>query len=51
MIRYSSGSSPAACRWNRPGSSLRLARSPVAPNSTMTWSSGFGALLLRIGGA
>src|ERR1700744_1509372 len=40
MIRYSRGSRPAACRWNSPGSSLRLARSPVAPNSTMTWFSG-----------
>src|SRR5258708_12419437 len=42
MMRYSRGSSPAGCRWNRPGSSLRLARSPVAPNSTMTWLSGRG---------
>src|SRR5581483_2483607 len=41
MTRYSFGSSPAACRWKSPGSSLRLARSPVAPNSTMTWLSGF----------
>src|SRR5580698_785404 len=40
MMRYSCGSRPAACRWNSPGSSLRLARSPVAPNSTMTWFSG-----------
>src|SRR5579875_1934592 len=45
MIRYSSGSSPAAARWNRPGSSLRLARSPVAPNSTMTWLSTCGPRL------
>ena len=30
-------------RWNIPGSSLRFARSPVAPNSTMTWSSGIAA--------
>src|SRR3984893_7029666 len=44
MTRYSRGSRRAACRWNRPGSSLRLARSPVAPNSTMTWLSGFGEL-------
>ena len=36
MMWYSRGSSSAACRWNSPGSSLRLARSPVAPNSTMT---------------
>ena len=42
MMRYSCGSRPAACRWNSPGSSLRLARSPVAPNSTMTWSCGRG---------
>src|SRR5437870_2913225 len=35
MIR-NSGRSPACARWNRPGSSLRRARSPVAPNSTMT---------------
>ena len=41
-MRYSRGSRPAACRWKNPGSSLRLARSPVAPNSTMTWSSGRG---------
>ena len=34
-IRHS-GNSPACARWNRPGSSLRRARSPVAPNSTMT---------------
>ena len=37
-----SGISPAAARWNSPGSSLRLARSPVAPNRTMTWLSGRG---------
>ena len=36
MMRYLRGSRLAAARWNRPGSSLRLARSPVAPNSTMT---------------
>src|SRR5579862_5593431 len=42
MTRYSFGSRPAACRWNSPGRSLRLARSPVAPNSTMTWFSGRG---------
>jgi hypothetical protein len=40
MTRYSRGSRPAACRWNNPGSSLRLAKSPVAPNSTITWFSG-----------
>src|SRR5215831_290996 len=40
MTRNLRGISPAAARWNRPGSSLRLARSPVAPNRTMTWSSG-----------
>ena len=27
---------PACARWNRPGRSLRRARSPVAPNSTIT---------------
>src|SRR5215469_8812814 len=48
MMRYSFGSSPAACMWNSPGSSLRLARSPVAPNSTMTWLSGFGPPFLLI---
>ena len=36
MIRYS-GSSPAWESRSRPGSSLRRARSPVAPNSTITW--------------
>ena len=36
MIRNFSGSSPARKRWYRPGSSLRLAKSPEAPNSTMT---------------
>ena len=34
MMRNFSGSSPATNRWYSPGSSLRLARSPVAPNST-----------------
>src|SRR5271169_2969626 len=48
MMRYSRGSSPAACRWKNPGSSLRLARSPVAPNSTMTWLSGRGDPFLLI---
>ena len=43
MTRNSFGSRPAANRWNHPGSSLRLARSPVAPNSTKTWLSGRGA--------
>ena len=33
---WQSGSMPARDRWNRPGRSLRLARSPVAPNRTMT---------------
>ena len=36
MIWYLSGIKSAAAGWNRPGSSLRLARSPVAPNTTMT---------------
>src|SRR5215469_10568899 len=40
MIRIPSGSRPATNRWYRPGSSLRLARSPVAPNRTMTWLCG-----------
>src|SRR5215813_4438500 len=39
-IRYSLGSRLDLARWNSPGRSLRLARSPVAPNRTMTWSSG-----------
>ena len=30
------GMKPMQARWNRPGSSLRCARSPVAPNSTTT---------------
>src|SRR5580658_12172 len=46
MRRNSRGSRPAAYRWNQPGSSLRLARSPVAPNSTMTWLSGRGGSFL-----
>src|ERR1051325_2364662 len=33
MIWRSSGSNPSACRLNSDGSSIRLARSPVAPNS------------------
>ena len=32
-----SGSRPACARWKRPGRSLRRARSPVAPKSTITW--------------
>src|SRR5208282_3755642 len=51
MMRYSRGSRPPACRWNSPGSSLRLARSPVAPNSTMTWLSGRGDPLSLMGGS
>ena len=47
--RYSRGSRPAACRWNSPGSSLRLARSPVAPNSTKTWLSGRGDPFVLMG--
>src|SRR5256885_8750911 len=39
-MRYRSGSRPAAARWNNPGSNFRLARSPVAPKSTITWGSG-----------
>ena len=39
-MRKRSGISPTWARWNIPGSSLRLARSPVAPNSTITWSCG-----------
>ena len=42
--RRRSGSAPAsarpAARWNIPGSSLRCARSPVAPKRTITWSAG-----------
>src|ERR1039457_5234442 len=40
MIWYFAGIRPALARWKRPGSNLRLARSPVAPNRTITWSSG-----------
>src|SRR6516165_12379955 len=43
MIWYLSGTRPAPARWNSPGSSLRRARSPVAPNMTMTWFPGRGA--------
>ena len=35
MIR-TSGANRDCCRYARPGSSLRLARSPVAPNNTIT---------------
>ena len=34
------GQQVQVARWKRPGRSLRLARSPVAPNITMMWSSG-----------
>ena len=44
MIRHS-GSSPARARCRMPGNSLRLARSPVAPNSTITCGSS-GAMVL-----
>jgi hypothetical protein len=40
MIWYRSGIRPAAARWNSPGSSLRRARSPVTPSTTMTWLPG-----------
>ena len=40
MMRKRSGIRPTRARWNIPGSSLRLARSPVAPKRTITWSSG-----------
>src|ERR1700758_1050531 len=46
--RNSLGSRPAVYRGNHPGSSLRLARSPVAPNSTMTWSAGRGGPFVLI---
>ena len=38
MMRKPSGIRPTCERWNIPGSSLRLARSPVAPKRTITWS-------------
>src|SRR4051812_28282542 len=41
-MRKVSGMSPSSIRWNIPGRSLRLAKSPVAPNRTITWSSGVG---------
>src|ERR1700760_5002194 len=37
MMRKPSGIRPTWERWNIPGSSLRLARSPVAPKRTITW--------------
>ena len=36
MIRKRLGRRPATARWNNPGRSFRLARSPVAPNRTIT---------------
>src|SRR5690348_9990080 len=42
MIRNRSGIRPDRIRWYIPGSSLRLARSPVAPKRTITWSFGLG---------
>ena len=53
MIRNRFGISPTWERWNIPGSSLRLARSPVAPKSTITWFSGilataFSAVALAV---
>src|SRR5690349_8230951 len=42
MIWYRSGMRPASARWNSPGRSLRRARSPVAPNTTMMWLPGRG---------
>ena len=39
-MRNRRGISPTWARWNIPGSSLRLARSPVAPKRTITWFSG-----------
>src|SRR5690242_19420138 len=38
---------PAWSRRKSPGSSLRRARSPVAPNRTMTWSAGVMAANVR----
>ncbi len=35
MIRQP-GMNPTLARWNSPGSNLRRAKSPVAPNSTTT---------------
>src|SRR5690348_6401296 len=42
MIWYRSGMRPASARWNSPGRSLRRARSPVVPNTTMMWLPGRG---------
>src|SRR4051812_41151862 len=41
-IRNRSGINPTRIKWYIPGSSLRLARSPVAPKRTITWSFGVG---------
>src|SRR5690242_20603793 len=46
MIWYRSGMRPASARRNSPGRSLRRARSPVAPNTTMTWLPGRGGVPL-----
>src|SRR6201999_2568028 len=48
MMRKPSGIRPTCERWNIPGSNLRLARSPVAPKRTITWSvfTGWAALAL-----
>ncbi len=46
MIRYRFGSRPADARWYKPGSSLRFARSPVAPKRTMTWLSGISWVMV-----
>ena len=46
MMRKRFGISPTWARWNIPGSSLRLARSPVAPKRTITWLSGISAAAL-----
>src|SRR5262245_29195899 len=40
---------PTVERWKRPGRILRLARSPVAPYSTMTWFGGRSYLRGDIG--
>src|SRR6201999_3050584 len=37
VMRNASGIRPTWERWNIPGRSLRLARSPVAPKRTITW--------------
>ena len=46
MMRYS-GIIPEWPRWSSPGSSLRAARSPVAPKRTMTWGSSCLAVVRR----